>query len=133
MQRLLLTARRRIARASGRIGLVGEHPGLLAAERLGEPEPLERRIDTNLVVSQLRRRLVAATRAEVAKLGLTAINATIRADNVGGLAYNARMGFVGHEVRRAVPLRDGTPVDRIGKWYALDRGDALPWRSLGAS
>ncbi len=59
--------------------------------------------------------LFAATRARARALGLIAINATIRADNAGGLAYYARMGFEDYRVAKAVPLADGTPVDRISK------------------
>ena len=63
--------------------------------------------------------LFAATCARARELGLTAINATIRADNVGGLAFYSRMGFVDHEVVPAVPLKSGTPVDRIRKRFSL--------------
>jgi L-amino acid N-acyltransferase YncA len=63
--------------------------------------------------------LFAATRASADILGLVAINATIRADNAGGLAYYSRMGFEDYGVDRAVPLRDGTPVDRIHKRYVI--------------
>lgn len=63
--------------------------------------------------------LFAATRAAARGAGLTALNATIRADNTGGLAYYARLGFADHAVSRAVPLADGTPVDRIHKRLAL--------------
>lgn len=63
--------------------------------------------------------LFAATTARARALGLAAINATIRADNAGGLAFYSRMGFVDHEIVPAVPLRDGTPVDRIRKRYLL--------------
>jgi GNAT superfamily N-acetyltransferase len=51
--------------------------------------------------------------------GLSAINATIRADNAGGLGFYARQGFVDHSVTLAVALADGTPVDRVHKRYAL--------------
>ncbi|HUO11459.1 MAG TPA: GNAT family N-acetyltransferase [Caulobacteraceae bacterium] len=64
-------------------------------------------------------RLFAATRAEAKRKGLAAINATIRADNAGGLAFYDRMGFVDHGVERAVPLKNGALVDRISKRYAL--------------
>jgi L-amino acid N-acyltransferase YncA len=60
---------------------------------------------------------VTATRAR--ELGLSAINATIRADNVGGLAFYSRQGFADHGVTRAVPLKDGTPVDRVHKRHSL--------------
>ena len=63
--------------------------------------------------------LFAATTARARALGLSAINATIRADNVGGLAFYSRIGFVDHEVVPAVPLKDGTPVDRIRKRLSL--------------
>jgi L-amino acid N-acyltransferase YncA len=63
--------------------------------------------------------LFAATCKRARELGLTAINATIRADNAGGLTFYSRMGFIDHEVVPAVPLRDGTPVDRIRKRFAL--------------
>jgi len=65
--------------------------------------------------------LFDVTRVEARNRGLTAINATIRADNRGGLAFYHRLGFVDHEVTRAVPLKDGTPVDRISKRYSLAR------------
>lgn len=63
--------------------------------------------------------LFAATRATAARLGLAAINATIRADNARGLAYYARMGFETYAVAPAVPLADGTAVDRISKRVRL--------------
>ena len=63
--------------------------------------------------------LFAATRERARQLGLAAINATIRADNAGGLAFYSRLGFIDHEVVPAVPLKDGTPVDRIRKRFAL--------------
>ena len=61
--------------------------------------------------------LFTATRAEAKRQKLTAINATVRADNVGGLAFYSRLGFNDHSISRAVPLRDGTPVDRVSKRY----------------
>lgn len=51
--------------------------------------------------------------------GLTGINATIRADNSGGLTYYTRMGFQPHSVQPGVPLADGTPVDRVSKRLVL--------------
>ena len=44
---------------------------------------------------------------------VNAINARIRADNVSGLSYYSKMGFVEYKTDKAVPLKDGTPVDRI--------------------
>jgi L-amino acid N-acyltransferase YncA len=66
--------------------------------------------------------LFAATAAQARRLGLSAINATIRADNTGGLAFYNRMGFADLSVRAAVPLKDGTPVDRVNKRYDLRQG-----------
>ena len=51
--------------------------------------------------------------------GYTLLNATIRADNSGGLAYYSKMGFEDHSVTRAMPLSDGTPVDRVHKRMRL--------------
>jgi L-amino acid N-acyltransferase YncA len=63
--------------------------------------------------------LFAATVEHALRLGLSAINATIRADNAGGLAFYGRLGFRDHAVTPAVPLKDGTPVDRIHKRFGL--------------
>jgi L-amino acid N-acyltransferase YncA len=64
-------------------------------------------------------RLFAATRQAATEKGLMGINATIRADNAGGLAFYSRLGFTDHGIDRAVPLRDGTPVDRIHRRFIL--------------
>ena len=64
--------------------------------------------------------LFVATRARAQALGHSAINATIRADNSGGLAFYSKLGFADHNVTPAVPLKNGTPVDRINKRYALE-------------
>jgi L-amino acid N-acyltransferase YncA len=63
--------------------------------------------------------LFAATRARAAQLGLAAINATIRADNAGGLAFYGKRGFQDHSVTPEVPLQDGTLVDRVNKRFVL--------------
>lgn len=63
--------------------------------------------------------LFPATRKMAEDLGLKAINATIRADNVSGLAYYAKMGFETYHRVKQVPLNDGTPVDRVKKRYRL--------------
>lgn len=63
--------------------------------------------------------LFTATKARAAELGLSAINATIRADNAGGLAFYSKQGFADHGVTEAVPLKDGTPVDRVHKRFVL--------------
>lgn len=51
--------------------------------------------------------------------GYTELYAKIRADNSGGLVYYEKMGFRDHHIDRAIPLKDGTPVDRITKRLKL--------------
>ncbi len=51
--------------------------------------------------------------------GFSAINATIRADNTSGLRYYEKMGFTTYKTTKAVPLKDGTLVDRFSKSYTL--------------
>jgi RimJ/RimL family protein N-acetyltransferase len=63
--------------------------------------------------------LFQATRMVAAHSGVTAIDATIRADNAGGLRYYAKMGFVDYARQRDARLRDGTPVDRVRKRFDL--------------
>jgi len=63
--------------------------------------------------------LFPRTVAAAGSRSLIAINAAIRADNTGGLAYYDKMGFRTYRTLAAVPLRDGTPVDRILKRYDL--------------
>jgi len=61
------------------------------------------------------RLLSEATFAAARRDGYAAINATIRADNFGGLAFYTRIGFRDHAVKRAAPLAGGKKVDRISK------------------
>lgn len=65
------------------------------------------------------RALTAATVAAARRAGWAEINATIRADNAGGLAFYSAMGFRDHDVTRAKPLKSGRPVDRISKRLSL--------------
>lgn len=59
------------------------------------------------------RALFSQMRIEAASLGLEAINASIRADNLGGLAFYRGLGFAHYATSEAQPLRDGTLVDRL--------------------
>lgn len=59
--------------------------------------------------------LFARTLAFAAAAGIAAINATIRADNRGGLAFYDRLGFETYAVAKGAPLADGALVDRISK------------------
>lgn len=59
--------------------------------------------------------LFTATKARAKALGLVTLNAKIRADNGGGLAYYQSRGFCDYGRLPAVPLDDGTLVDRVLK------------------
>jgi len=63
--------------------------------------------------------LFSSTLTFATEAKLNAINATIRADNIQGLSYYEKLGFVDYDIARAVPLKDGTPVDRISKKYVI--------------
>jgi L-amino acid N-acyltransferase YncA len=63
--------------------------------------------------------LFEATQRATRDLGLAAINATIRADNYAGIPYYEKMGFRTYSVAAAIPLLDGTPVDRVKKVFRL--------------
>jgi L-amino acid N-acyltransferase YncA len=60
-----------------------------------------------------------ATKQAATTQGFAYIDAAIRADNVPGLAYYTKMGFVDHKIEKDVPLIDGTPMDRVTKRLAL--------------
>jgi L-amino acid N-acyltransferase YncA len=51
--------------------------------------------------------LLAATCVAARARGVVALNATIRADNTGGLAFYRARGFVPYAVSPGQPLRDG--------------------------
>lgn len=57
--------------------------------------------------------LFAVTSAAARDLGYVWINATIRADNAGGLAYYQSRGFEPYARQSATRLDDGTLIDRI--------------------
>lgn len=65
------------------------------------------------------RALFNATRDAAKGAGVQVIDATIRADNDAGLRYYSNLGFRDYELMRGVPLRDGTPVDRVRKRFDL--------------
>ena len=65
------------------------------------------------------RALFAATVKAAHGAGVRTIDATIRADNTSGLAFYSRMGFTDYGCLPGVPLKDGTPVDRIRKRFDL--------------
>ncbi|WP_227269146.1 GNAT family N-acetyltransferase [Roseobacter weihaiensis] len=61
--------------------------------------------------------LFSATAKAAKDLGYSWINATIRADNTGGLTYYQSRGFRDWAVDEAVLLESGTIVDKISKRY----------------
>ena len=63
--------------------------------------------------------LFERTKSFAEQAGIVAINATIRADNKGGLAYYKKMGFEKYLENKAKLLNDGTPVDRVSKRYVV--------------
>lgn len=65
--------------------------------------------------------LFAATLEAARAAGIAVIDATIRADNTGGLAFYSRQGFVDYDRLVGVPLREGKPVDRIRKRFDVAR------------
>jgi very-short-patch-repair endonuclease/L-amino acid N-acyltransferase YncA len=93
---------------------LGRYPGL--PDDLGDIATFARIGGTQRGIGSA---LFAATTARATELGLSAINATIRGDNTGGLAFYTKQGFVDHDVTAGVPLKDGTPVDRVHKRFAL--------------
>jgi L-amino acid N-acyltransferase YncA len=63
--------------------------------------------------------MFARTRGQVQALGHAAIIASIRADNVPGLAYYARMGFVDVAHEPEFALKDGRVVGRVHRRFDL--------------
>jgi GNAT superfamily N-acetyltransferase len=69
--------------------------------------------------------LFTATVAVARTRGIGVINATIRADNVPGLGYYARRGFVDYAVDADFTLKDGTKVGRVSRRFDLGRNDGV--------
>ena len=63
--------------------------------------------------------LFVATCAAAREKRLAVLNATIRADNVPGLAYYARIGFTDYAHDPDWTLEDGRKVGRISRRFAL--------------
>lgn len=69
--------------------------------------------DQRQVTLGVGRALMAETKNAAKALGCNTIDAKIRADNTPGLGYYGKMGFKEVDRMIAVPLSDGTPVDRV--------------------
>lgn len=63
--------------------------------------------------------LFSHSKAHAEKAGIIGINATIRADNSGGIAYYEKMGFRTYSIAKDVPLADGRLMDRVSKRLLL--------------
>ena len=63
--------------------------------------------------------LFARTREAASKLGSAAINASIRVDNVGGMAYYSRMGFATYLTEDGDPQAQGRVFNRVHKRFVL--------------
>ncbi len=59
--------------------------------------------------------LFAATKPAARAAGLKVLNATIRADNVPGLAYYARIGFTDYKTDPDWALKSGQVVGRVSR------------------
>ena len=64
-------------------------------------------------------KLWSAMRRAAVAAGIQTIDATIGADNVGGLKYYGELGFTDYTKIPNLPLPDGTPVTRVRKKLVL--------------
>jgi GNAT superfamily N-acetyltransferase len=76
-------------------------------------------VDPDLQARGAGQALFAATLLAVRAAGLTVLNATIRADNMPGLAYYARIGFVDYGAEPEFALSTGRVVGRVHRRYDL--------------
>ena len=63
--------------------------------------------------------LFARTLEAASKTGFATINASIRVDNVGGLAYYSRMGFTTYLIEDGDPQAHGRVFNRVHKRFDL--------------
>jgi GNAT superfamily N-acetyltransferase len=101
-------------------GRIAGFQGLMRSLDPDDPLPdVWATIGTFARVGLTRRGIGAALFAETLKAahaaGIDVINATIRADNTGGLAFYSRQRFVDYDRLVSVPLKDGTPEDHVRK------------------
>lgn len=116
---------KRVIAAEGAFAHVVEIDGLIQAYQWITPldPPMHAQIATFAKPGTVQRGMGSAlfpfTTQAARDVGYIDIDATIRADNTGGLAYYSKMGFEDTGVTPAKPLPDGTPVDRIHKLIKL--------------
>lgn len=65
-------------------------------------------------------KLFVATRAAAVEMGYRSLDAVIRADNTGGLAYYQSRGFETIQLLPDMPLSDGSRVDKVWTRARLD-------------
>ncbi len=63
--------------------------------------------------------LFAVTLSVARSHGIKAINATIRGDNMAGLSYYSRRGFVDYAQESGYQLKDGRVVGRVSKRFDI--------------
>jgi len=76
-------------------------------------------VGLNRAKQGIGQKLFSATKFAARDAGVQVIDATIRADNVGGLKYYGGLGFMDYAEIPDLPLHDGTPVTRIRKKLSL--------------
>jgi len=76
-------------------------------------------VSTSPRLSGVGTALFAETARLADKYEINTLNAAIRADNVGGIAYYEKMGFSTYKVEKDVPLKNGRLVDRIYMRYPV--------------
>ena len=72
-------------------------------------------VDADFQGRGIGKALFTKTLAAAQRAGAHCIDATIRADNQGGLAFYTLLGFTDYSRLRDIPLSDGTLVDRVRK------------------
>lgn len=72
-------------------------------------------VDADFQGRGIGKALFTKTLAAAQSAGARCIDATIRADNQGGLAFYTSLGFTDYSRLRDIPLSDGTLVDRVRK------------------
>jgi len=108
---------------------VADDNGICGFQRLTRPDPQSPFDDHWAIIATfvadgmggkgIGKKLFAANQAAARAAKIKTIDATIRADNISGLGYYNAMGFVDYDRIPAVPLKDGTLVDRIQKRFDL--------------
>ena len=105
-------------------GRIAGFQTLMWPDEMGQPFPkgwavIASFVSLDAAGQGIGRALFAATKASALAASVHTIDATIRADNLGGLAYYQSLGFTDYDILRNVPLRDGNRVDRIRKKLAI--------------